>query len=117
MTRHRGQRLGKHYPPPAPSLEREKRVPVSIRSWILFKGDRHVIEVRDLSEHGFGGYSSMALPIGSEITVELPGQGQRQAQVRWALCGQFGAKFVRHCGNAGIEQLHSRIASAVHGTA
>jgi hypothetical protein len=111
--RNRAPRSGKIYPTPTPALTRESRAPVSIRSSMLIEGDQHAIEVRDLSEHGFGGYSSKAVPIGSEIWLALPGQGQRLAQVRWALCGQFGARFLRRNGNAGLEQPQSDVASAL----
>jgi hypothetical protein len=69
---------------------------------MLVEGRRHSVELCDLSDHGFGARSPSPIPIGSEISVWLPGRGEVTAQVRWALCGQFGAKFV-HRTNRSVD--------------
>jgi hypothetical protein len=81
--------------PPAPlPSRRETRFNVHIRTWMKLKGRRYAIELLDLSDHGFGARTDAQVPIGGEIRLWLPGKGEVRAQVRWALCGVFGARLL-----------------------
>ena len=56
-------------------------------------GNEAPILVRNRSEGGFMAETGRFVWIGSSISVDWPGCGVRQAQVRWALPGRFGAAF------------------------
>jgi hypothetical protein len=85
----------KHYERPARPLDRDARHGVNLIAWVSADGGAgapaHVV---DLSERGFGAKSWALMRIGSEISVRLPGVGTVRAQVRWALGGVFGARFL-----------------------
>jgi hypothetical protein len=51
-------------------------------------------EIRDISALGLKGACSETLTIGSLITVDIPGIGAVDAEVKWQLSGRFGALFV-----------------------
>jgi hypothetical protein len=80
-------------PPPGPA-RREVRTPVSERGWMELAEQRHDIALLDMSRNGFGAKADISVPIGAEVTVWLPHYGTIRAQVRWALCGFFGGRFL-----------------------
>ncbi len=45
----------------------------------------------NISKGGFMAECEEKLPLGAEITVDLPGRGEVRAEVRWALGWRFGA--------------------------
>ena len=81
--------------PPLPGpTRRELRMPVAMEGWVQMEEERHGIAILDLSRNGFGARAQILLPIGAEVSVWLPHYGQVRAQVRWALCGFFGGRFL-----------------------
>jgi hypothetical protein len=75
-------------------LERQARDTVVHPTRIRIAGQIFDIELIDLSRRGFGARTKAIVPIGSRIEVELPLVGFMRAEVRWALCGYFGAAFL-----------------------
>jgi hypothetical protein len=75
-------------------LERQARAALVHPTRIRVAGQVEPIELIDLSRHGFGARSKAIVQVGSPIEVELPLVGFMRAEVRWALCGYFGAAFV-----------------------
>jgi hypothetical protein len=51
-------------------------------------------EIRDISALGLKGACSETLAIGSLITLDIPGIGAVEAEVKWQLSGRFGALFL-----------------------
>jgi hypothetical protein len=80
----------------APPIEvvRDERFDVAMVSAIEVKGERVAVQISDLSERGIGGRSSVPLSIGEEAQVTLPQIGTVPVQIRWALGGRFGARFL-----------------------
>jgi hypothetical protein len=64
-------------------------------SAIEVNGERFNVQVSDLGERGLGGRSASPLPIGAEASISLPRLGQVPIQIRWALGGRFGARFLQ----------------------
>ncbi|MGF1550683.1 MAG: hypothetical protein ACFBQW_09205 [Sphingomonadaceae bacterium] len=56
----------------------------------------HSVTVRilDLSAEGFKAVCEERLIIGSYCSLDVPGLGAQPAQVKWQLCGRFGAAFI-----------------------
>lgn len=52
------------------------------------------VRIANLSNGGFMAESDCALPIGSVLTLDMPGEGEVQAEVRWAIGERFGAVIV-----------------------
>jgi hypothetical protein len=75
-------------------LERQARETLVFPTQVRIAGQKHPIELIDLSRAGFGARTKAIIPIGSRIEVELPLLGFIDANVRWALCGYFGAAFI-----------------------
>ena len=86
--------LSKQYERPARPLDRDERHGVNLIAWVAGEGGGAPAHVVDLSPSGFGAKSWALMRIGSEIGVALPGLGTVRAQVRWALGGVFGARFL-----------------------
>ena len=84
----------KQYEPTARPQDRDERHGVNMIAWVSADGTGAPAHVVDLSERGFGAKSWALMRIGSEIKVGLPGVGIVRAQVRWALGGVFGARFL-----------------------
>jgi hypothetical protein len=65
-------------------------------TFALQDGDLAAVEaeIRDISVLGLKGACSQTLPIGSLITVDIPGIGAVDAEVKWQLSGRFGALFL-----------------------
>ena len=80
----------------APPRERERdpRVAIEIVGTVRVDDERLPTRICDLSRYGFGATCVRPLPIGSTILVSLPVVGEVRAQVRWALGGMFGARFL-----------------------
>ena len=79
---------------PPPERDRDPRAPAEFVGTVRIGDERLPARICDLSVHGFGATSVRALPIGSSIVVSLPMVGEVRAQVRWALGGMFGARFL-----------------------
>jgi hypothetical protein len=60
-------------------------------------------EIRDISALGLKGACSETLTIGSLITVDIPGIGAVDAEVKWQLSGRFGALFLEPIDLANCE--------------
>lgn len=58
--------------------------------------DRETVEVvvRDISLSGFRADCNHPVLIGSYVSIDLPGVGAVQAQVRWRVGGRLGARFL-----------------------
>ena len=59
-------------------------------------GDERFVhaDIRDISSLGLKASCPGTLPIGSFVTVDIPGIGATEAEVKWQLGGDFGAMFV-----------------------
>jgi hypothetical protein len=60
------------------------------------------VELRDFSKLGFRVATAALLPVGSFVSLEVPGIGHVRAKVVWRGDGECGAKFIqaidlRHC--------------------
>lgn len=55
-----------------------------------------VLRVRlcDVSERGFMGECDRNVPIGSTVSLDLPGYGAVHARVRWSMGGRIGGRFM-----------------------
>ena len=105
----------KQYERPPEPLEREERHPVDVVGWLSTSAGGGPAHVIDLSERGFGARSNLPLPIGSEIGVNLPGIGPVRAQVRWALGGVFGGRFLPRLEHRQLLECLARAGAAAEG--
>ena len=55
----------------------------------------HRIRVCDLSEAGFMAEHDGYVPIGSTVSLDLPGVGLVHARIRWSLAGRIGGRFMK----------------------
>lgn len=71
----------------------------------LRAGDFHMVdaEIHDISTLGLKGSCPKTLSIGSVITVDIPGIGTVDAEVKWQLSGRFGAMFLEPIDLANCE--------------
>jgi hypothetical protein len=78
---------------------REERTPVS-RSAQLRHRSWYSVEVRicDVSTGGFMAECPQSVPIGSYVSLDVPGVGPVDAQVRWELGGRMGGMFLDPVG-------------------
>lgn len=74
-------------------LERGVRTGVGIATTMFIGEAAQPIEIVNLSKRGFGASSSVAVLIGTKVSVELPLIGIVRAEVRWGLGNRFGAIF------------------------
>lgn len=81
-------RVPKIYPPRPPRQPVEEEAAL-----VLEDGARAAIRLRNVSAEGFGAECPGFVRIGSPVALERGGR-RRQANVRWALSGRFGAMFV-----------------------
>jgi hypothetical protein len=65
-------------------------------TFALRAGDFHMVdaEIVDISTLGLKGSCPRTLSIGSLITVDIPGIGAVEAEVKWQLADRFGAMFL-----------------------
>jgi len=80
--------------------EREMRSDTHFVAHMRCAAGSQPIEVFNLSPRGIGARTPLPLQIGEFVLLDLPEVGEGEAQVRWHLCGRFGALFVRR-----IEQV------------
>jgi hypothetical protein len=77
-----------------PSVDRDPRHSVNLVALVTTEtSGGGAVQVTDVSRRGFSARSRTAVRIGSAINVILPGVGAVKAQIRWAFCGVFGARF------------------------
>ena len=89
----RAQRC-KVYELPTPPVDRDPRYTVNLVALVASEASGGgAVQVTDVSRRGFSARSRTAVRIGSAINVILPGIGAVKAQIRWAFCGVFGARF------------------------
>ena len=80
-----------------------KRVSVSLRSRLRHSGSEEAtIEIKDLSFYGFRAEGAVSIPVGTYVSVDLPGIGLVRARIAWARGDSFGGLFatavdVRKC--------------------
>lgn len=98
----------KQYERPARPSDRDARHGVNLIAWVSTDGAGAPAHIVDLSERGFGAKSWALMRIGSEIEVSLPGIGIVRAQVRWALGGVFGARFLPRLESAQLDACLER---------
>ena len=53
------------------------------------------IRIANLSNGGFMAESNSILGIGAVLTLDMPGDGRVQAQIRWAIGKRFGAEIIK----------------------
>jgi hypothetical protein len=68
------------------------RVPVALPAFLQAKGERHAVQLLDLSAGGAKLSSSVDLPIGTAVTL-VCGTLSRAAVVRWGGAGILGLSF------------------------
>ena len=83
------EHLGRWFERGAERIIAQGRFGIEIDDGTFLDGD-----VRDISTLGLKASCSHTLAIGSFITVDLPGIGPVEAEVKWQLAGDFGAMFV-----------------------
>ena len=105
----------KQYERPPEPMQREERFPVDVVAWLSTAGGGGPVHISDLSERGFGARTSVPVPIGSEIGVNLPGIGPVRAQVRWALGGVFGGRFLPRLEHRQLLEFLARAGAAAEG--
>jgi hypothetical protein len=81
---------------PPHHFERDAREEFYYPTKMMLNHKYEQIEVINISGYGFGGKTKSVVPIGSRITVVLPLIGFVTAEVRWSLCGFFGARFLEN---------------------
>lgn len=59
-------------------------------------GSRKMVTLSNLSPDGCRIESDTDFRIGEHLKIAIPSRGQLKAQVRWALPGSAGARFVAH---------------------
>ena len=74
---------------------RSARTPVETSATLVRQPDWYAVEVqvRDLSKCGFMAECSDAVGIGSFVTLDVPGIGAVEAQVRWQIGRRMGGMF------------------------
>jgi len=84
----------KSFEAPPQEVARSRRIDVAVVSSVEVDGQRINVQLSDLSARGVGGRSAIPLPIGAEGTITLPRIGPVPLQIRWALGGRSGARFL-----------------------
>ena len=84
------------HPPNVPFANREAlRIRIMVGSKIQLTEDDEVhVYLRDISDTGFMA-EGRDMPIGSDVSLLLPGSGWTPATVRWSLGRRFGGRFDR----------------------
>lgn len=111
--RSRALRLNRHASV-VPPFDRDTRHPVNLIAWVAGASGAGPVHITDVSQLGFGARCWMVIPIGSEISITLPRIGRLRAQIRWALGGLFGARFLPELDDG---QLRECIGSDLAGAA
>ena len=76
-------------------IGRKDREPVTIDAVVLCTdGSEAPVKLRDVSDEGCRIEGDRNFLIGEHLQIAIPRMGSIQAQVRWALPGSAGAKFV-----------------------
>ena len=74
---------------------RKDRQPVEIEAMLYrLDGSRASVKLTNFTEEGCRIESDSDLQIGERLAIALPRMGHIKAQVRWALPGSAGAKFL-----------------------
>jgi hypothetical protein len=74
---------------------RSGRTPIAGRTRLRAQGWYAIeVTVRDVSTTGFMAQCGEAVRIGSYVSLDVPGIGPVNAQVRWQLGGQMGGQFL-----------------------
>lgn len=72
----------------------EARVPVQATARLLHQNlYSFEVRIRDVSPLGFMAECGQHVAIGSFVSLDVPGIGPVQAQVRWQIGGRMGGKF------------------------
>lgn len=58
-------------------------------------GAAHRVRLCDVSEAGFMGELGARVPIGSTVSLDLPGVGATPARIRWSMGGRVGGRFTQ----------------------
>jgi hypothetical protein len=90
------QHLGRYFERGAERINCEGTFGLSVEGYTVDA------EICDISTLGLKGTCPETLSIGSVVTVDIPGIGPADAEVKWQLAGQFGAMFLepidlQHC--------------------
>lgn len=76
-------------------IGRKDRQPVEIRAVVLRDdGSEASVKLSNFSEEGCRIEADDEFRIGEQVQIAIPRLGQLKAQVRWALPGSAGAKFL-----------------------
>ena len=57
-------------------------------------GREYQVRVANMSNGGFMAESDRGIAIGSVITLQVPGEADLQAEIRWAIGKRFGAMII-----------------------
>lgn len=76
-------------------ITRKDRLPVDIDAVVhRAEGGRTPVRLSDFSEHGCRIESAAHFTIGEQVEIQVPRMGVVRAQIRWALPGSAGARFL-----------------------
>ena len=73
---------------------RSERLPVASETQLRHQWYSVEVNVRDLSKCGFMAECNEAVAIGSRVSLDVPGIGPVNAQVRWQIGGRMGGMFL-----------------------
>ena len=75
-------------------IRRPDRLHISLPATIACENDSPVsIHLRNISTFGFMGECGGEMPVGSAVTVQLPGVGVTRGLVRWTIGTKVGGSF------------------------
>lgn len=96
MTRKPSKSGDDHDQPPGFQSRRDARVPVGGATASLNPHNLYAVEikVRNLSSAGFMAECAEPVRIGSYVSLDIPGIGPVQAQVRWQIGHKMGGMFL-----------------------
>jgi len=83
------------------------RVPVALPAFLQASGERHAVQILDLSPGGAKLDSSASLPTGTAVTLDCGTLG-RTAVVRWNSAGVMGICFDRELDGRDVAALIAR---------
>jgi len=92
--------------PAAPNSRAAERVPLELGAGLRQRGASGVsVQVMDLSTHGFRAATHLALTIGADVWLRLPGLEAYHATVAWAKGHYIGCAFSRPLHPAVVEMI------------
>lgn len=93
-------------PQPAPQGRISERVPIEMGAGLRQRGASGVsVQIMDLSTHGFRAATHLALEVGTDVWLRLPGLEASHAKVAWQKGYMVGCAFERPLHPAVLEMI------------